>query len=306
MNREPDRFQGCLLGLACGDAVGAPIKFHSRGHFEPLTDMIGGGKFRLKAGEWTGDTSMALCLAESLLLSQGFDPVDQMHSYWRWFDEGRWSCRPYAFGIDKTVQAAALRFRETGEPYAGSTDSETSSSGSLTRLGPIPMFFHRDRKRALQFAELSSWTTHASEDCIASCRYFADVLIRALHGQRDKAVLLEVNGLVLPAAMQGIVDGRYKNASEADHDGSSHVVATLEAALWAFWTTDSFADAVLRAANLGGDASTTAAVCGQLAGAYYGASGIPAHWMKALTKAVDIRAMAIDLHRQSPEQFRSP
>lgn len=89
-----ERFEGCLLGLACGDAVGAAVEFLPRGRFAPLTTMTGGGKFRLRKGEWTDDTAMALCLAESLLECGGFDPLDQMQRYWRWANEGHNSCRP--------------------------------------------------------------------------------------------------------------------------------------------------------------------------------------------------------------------
>ncbi len=85
---KQDRARGSLLGLACGDAVGTTVEFVPRGSFRPVTDMVGGGPFELRPGQWTDDTSMALCLAESLLKCDGFNPADQMLRYLRWFREG--------------------------------------------------------------------------------------------------------------------------------------------------------------------------------------------------------------------------
>jgi ADP-ribosyl-[dinitrogen reductase] hydrolase len=78
-----ERYKGCLCGLAVGDAVGTTLEFQSPGSFEPIKDMVGGGPFQLKPGQWTDDTSMALCLAESLIECGGFNPVDQLERYTR-------------------------------------------------------------------------------------------------------------------------------------------------------------------------------------------------------------------------------
>lgn len=298
MDINTDRFEGCLLGLACGDAVGAAVEFLPRGRFAPLADMAGGGKFRLQKGEWTDDTAMALCLAESLLACNGFDPLDQMQRYWLWADKGHNSCRPYAFGIGKTVARALGKFRKTGDPYSGSTEPASSGNGSLMRLAPVPMYYCSQPKEALTFAAMSSRTTHASADCLGCCEYFALVLSRALSGERDKARLLESSAeLNLPPSMERIVNQRFRHASQEDIAGSGYVVECLEAALWCFWHTDSFKEAILAAANLGDDADTTAAVCGQLAGAYYGAQAIPESWISVLYRAGDIRRTAQQLAR---------
>lgn len=296
MNAGLERYEGCLVGLACGDAVGAAVEFVPRGRFEPLTDMIGGGKFRLRKGEWTDDTSMALCLAESLIECGGFDPLDQMERYWRWADQGHNSCRSHAFGIGKTVVKALTRFHQTGEPYSGSTDPRSSGNGSLMRLAPIPMYYLHQKKEALDFAALSSMTTHASEECLASCRYFALVLLRALGGETDKTQLFPTHcDFDIPPALIPVLEQRFRHAHVDDISGSGYVVESLEAALWCFWHTDNFRDAVLAAANLGDDADTTAAICGQLAGAYYGFEQIPEDWVLALHRAEDIRRIARQL-----------
>ena len=110
-----DRFRGCLLGLAAGDALGVALEFRAPGTFRPIDDMIGGGPFGLKPGQWTDDTSMALCLAASLIETGGFDPMDQMQRYLRWREEGYLSSTGSCFDIGNTVASALSRFQRTGE-----------------------------------------------------------------------------------------------------------------------------------------------------------------------------------------------
>ena len=124
-----DRFRGCLLGLAAGDALGTTLEFSVPGSFDPIDDMVGGGPFGLRAGQWTDDTSMALCLATSLLESGGFDAVDQMGRYLRWFREGYLSSTGECFDIGGTTREALVRFERTGEPYSGPTDPMSAGNG---------------------------------------------------------------------------------------------------------------------------------------------------------------------------------
>ena len=144
-----DRFRGCLLGLVAGDALGTTLEFKRPGSFEPIDDMVGGGPHRLQPGQWTDDTSMALCLATSLVERGGFDAADQMQRYVRWWREGYLSSTGCCFDIGNTVSAALSRFIEHGDPYAGSTDPHSAGNGSLMRLaagsiglaapgGPVP------------------------------------------------------------------------------------------------------------------------------------------------------------------------
>ena len=141
-----DAFRGCLLGLAVGDAVGTTVEFRPRGTFEPLTDMVGGGPFGLRAGEWTDDTSMALCLATSLVERNGFDARDQMERYCRWADQGYLSSTGTCFDIGGTVASALQRFQYTGEPYSGSTNPYSAGNGCIMRLAPIRCSTSRSRK----------------------------------------------------------------------------------------------------------------------------------------------------------------
>ena len=178
-----DRFRGCLLGLAAGDALGTTLEFKRPGSFQPTDDMVGGGPFDLEPGQWTDDTSMALCLAVSLIECGGFDPEDQMGRYVRWWREGYLSCTDGpAFDIGSTVKDALSRFERTGNPYAGSTNPNSAGNGSLMRLAPAPMYFVGDAMEAIDRSADSSRTTHGTEEAVDACRYFAGLLVGALNG----------------------------------------------------------------------------------------------------------------------------
>lgn len=298
MTDTQQRFEGCLLGLACGDAVGGPVEFYRRGRFPPVQGMHGGGKFELHPGEWTDDTAMALCLAESLLACGGSDPLDQMQRYWRWANEGHHSTRPQAFGLGKTVAASLMRFRRAGDPLAGSEDPATAGNGSLMRLAPVAMYFVNDRRAALDAAVLSSRTTHAADECLAACRYLVAILHAALHGATDKAAVLSAaDDIELPTGMARIAHKAFLTAPMDQIHGRGYVVDCLEAAMWCFWHASDFEQAVLMAANLGDDADSTAAVCGQIAGAFHGVEAIPQVWRDVLFHHDEIRSLASALRQ---------
>ncbi|HOS28880.1 MAG TPA: ADP-ribosylglycohydrolase family protein [Deltaproteobacteria bacterium] len=293
-----ERYQGCLLGLAVGDALGTTLEFKPRGTFEPIDDMVGGGCFDLEPGQWTDDTSLALCLAESLIEKKGFDPYDQMKKYLLWYRTGYLSSTGYAFDIGGTTKAALNSFEKTGEPFSGPTDPRSSGNGSLMRLAPVPMFFFPDREAMIFYAGESSRTTHGSQACIDACRLFASILFNAFSGMDKERVLFDHDvNIVQSPAIREMASGAYRNKTEDRIQGSGYVVKSLEAALWCFYATDSFRDAVLKAANLGDDADTTAAICGQVAGAYYGFQKIPGIWVNKVVKKEEIIEYSRNLYR---------
>ena len=288
-----ERYRGCLLGLAVGDAVGTTVEFQPRGTFTPLIDMAGMGPFDLKPGEWTDDTSLALCLATSLVESEGFDARDQMDRYIDWYENGYLSSNGTCFDIGTTTRAALHRYKETGDPFSGSTDSNPAGNGSLMRLAPVVLFYYPDRERNLHFCGESSRVTHAAPECVDACCLFGDMLLRALDGADRQTILLGSSGqLVRSGSLKSIAQGDYFKKLENSIHGTGYVVESLEAALWSFWGSDSFESAILRAANLGDDADTTAAICGQIAGAYYGECGIPDRWLERLVMKKEIGLLA--------------
>ena len=128
------------------------MEFSPPGSFTPIVDMVGGGPFSLRPGEWTDDTSMALCLAESLVECRGFDPSDQLERYLRWYRTGHLSSNGRCFDIGGTVRQALTRFERTREAYCGSPDPEAAGNGSIMRLAPVPLFFARDPRGAIERA----------------------------------------------------------------------------------------------------------------------------------------------------------
>ena len=299
-----DRFRGCLLGLAAGDALGTTLEFSSPNSFEPIEDMIGGGPFGLTPGQWTDDTSMALCLAASLIESGEFDPTDQMRRYVRWRDKGYLSSIGKCFDIGNTVADALARFEAWGEAYAGSSDPLTAGNGSLMRLAPVPMYFAGDAAEAIGKSADSSQTTHGAEEAVDACRYFAGLLVGALGGV-DKETLLStrycpVEGhwtrTPLAERIAEVADGSYKRREPPEIKGTGYVVKSLEAALWALHKSNDFREGALLAANLGDDADTTAAIYGQIAGAAYGVESIPTEWRAVLAMAPTITSMADSLY----------
>jgi ADP-ribosyl-[dinitrogen reductase] hydrolase len=287
-----ERYQGCLLGLAAGDAVGTSVEFSPRETFTPLTDMVGGGPFRLKAGQWTDDTSMALCLAESLTHCRGFNAHDQMTRYMNWWQWGYLSATGECFDIGTTVVKALSKFSVDGDPFAGSSAPDTAGNGSLMRLAPVVLYYFPDTQHALHYAGESSRTTHAAAEAIDCCRLFAQILINALSGKGKTETLLEIPDMPATENVRRIASGEYRNKSRAAIHGTGYCVQSLEAALWCFFQAGSFEQTILLAANLGDDADTTAAIAGQIAGAWYGVEAIPERWRRLIWFYDDIDGLA--------------
>jgi ADP-ribosyl-[dinitrogen reductase] hydrolase len=236
---------------------------------------------------------MALCLATSLVESGTFDPKDQMDRYCRWWKDGYLSSNGTCFDIGNTVSAALRRYGQTGDPMAGSTNPHSAGNGSIMRLAPVPMFYYPDLTAAIRYSAESSRTTHGAPECIDACRLLAGIIFRALSGaSKEDVVVGEIDSFKGEPKIVMIAQGDYRKKSINNIRGTGYVVESLEAALWCFQRTDRFETAILKAANLGDDADTTAAICGQIAGAFYGESGIPQKWLEKLVMREEISRLA--------------
>ncbi len=291
-----DRIRGALIGLAVGDALGTTNEFKAPGTFSPIADMVGGGPFQLKPGQWTDDTSMALCLAESLIERRDFDAADQMQRYVRWMREGHLSSTGTCFDIGNTTRDALRRFEREKTPFVGSTERSRAANGSLMRLAPVPMLYWQD-PQAMAHAGTSSRTTHGSPLPVDACRYLAALIVGAIRGATRAELLAPfyspVPGLweqsPLEPEVAAIAAGSFRNKQPPQIRGTGYCVDALEAALWAFHSSTDFRAGALLAVNLGDDADTTGAIYGQIAGAFYGESAIPEEWRTklALSTAID-------------------
>lgn len=289
------RARGGLLGLACGDAVGTTLEFAPRDSRPPVTDMVGGGPFHLHPGQWTDDTSMALCLAESLLACHGFDARDQLERYVRWWRDGYLSSTGTCFDIGATTRQALANYLASGRLVADNDQPHKAGNGSLMRLAPVVLWYWPDRRAAVAEAAESSRTTHAAAEAVDACRVLAVVLCNALDGQPASALLDGAITVARTPKLQAIARGEYRNKPRDAIRSSGYSVDSLEAALWCVQATGDFRDAILLAANLGDDADTVAAITGQIAGALYGVEAIPPHWRTALSRAREIDALACRL-----------
>jgi ADP-ribosyl-[dinitrogen reductase] hydrolase len=170
-----------------------------------------------------------------------------------------------------------------------------AGNGSLMRLAPIPIFYFPNLQKTLHFAAESSRTTHGATECLEACQLSSEILFNAFSGLDKESVLFKTTFELSMPKIKEIAFGNYRDKSMNQIKGSGYVVDSFEAALWCFYHTDSFEEAILQAANLGEDADTTAAVCGQIAGAFYGEAGIPEKWLTMLHMRLEITNLANQL-----------
>ena len=287
---------GSLVGLAIGDQLGCPLEGKPPGTFEQITDM-------LPDSFWTDDTAQALCLADSLISVQGLDRMDQLQRYVRWLCEGYMSSQDVAYGCGQTARQAITAFRDNGTP---TPVEAATSNGALMRLAPIPLFYAKNLATAVQMAGESAIATHSNPICAGACRLYASMIVKAVNGA-SKPEILDYQadlwqGQPLTPSVDQVAQGSYRQKEPPQIRGTIHIVEVMEAALWAFDQSSSFAEGALLAVNLGNDTDTTGAIFGQLGGAYYGYNGIPNHWKEQLVDRALIEYMAQKLFefRQQP------
>lgn len=300
---DRSRFRGSLFGLAAGDALGTTVEFESPGSFTPLTDIVGGGPFNLKPGEWTDDTTMALCLAESLV-EKGFDETHQLETYCRWWKDGHLSVKGRCFDIGMKTRSSLAAFLER-KRFIPVPEDSSAGNGSIMRLAPVPLRYAANPEQAISYSARSSITTHGARECVDACRYLAGLIVGAVQG-RPKDELLSAGFSPVPGLwdreplapkINAIANGSFKLKDPPDIVGAGYVVPSLEAALWAFYRSDDFRTGACLAVNLGDDADTTGAVYGQLAGAFYSEAGIPEAWRSVLAMRELIERRADELYQ---------
>ena len=261
-----DKALGALWGLVVGDCLGSPIQFTEKDGHPWITEMVYCRIFRTPPGHWTDDSSMAFCVAESIAALGRFDARDVGRNFVRWLREGWWSSLDQAFDVGGAT-AAAVRSIEQGRLKNGNED--TQGNGSIMRLAPSWLAARAWGREEILYE--TSDLTHAS----GRVRETVARMARAL----DE----------LAATGATAVKSEYSSREECEISGWA--VSTLESALWALESTGSFEEALVAAVNLGGDADSIGAVCGQLAGAKYGVAAIPERWLAAIKERGKIDAL---------------
>lgn len=312
------RIQGSLVGLAVGDALGAPVEFKPHAYVEkhPISDMISGGTWGLQAGQWTDDTSMALCLTASIIIKKESNIQDQLERYLRWYRDGYLSSTGKCFDIGnstrKVLEKFEFRLKRAKEKNEATVDLsrigdvEGAGNGCLMRLAPLALFYSFASISTLMEAVRSATEiTHADKKAIDACCFFAVLVCSAAQGKPKDKILDPMYFRKfyqgdIHKDVQNIIDGSYKKKPNGYQDGiraTGFVINTLEAALWAFYHDGgSFEKGVLDVIRLGDDTDTVAAVYGQLAGACYGLDRIPSRWRTTLFQGPFITALSTGLY----------
>ena len=277
-----DRFLGALVGLAVGDALAAATQFRTRGSFTPVGDLLGGGPFDLPRGAWSDDTSMALCLAESLIEAGSFDPRDQVERYRQWQQRGHLSATGQCLGITASTAKALAQAGWRRQLFSGSHDPNQLDPEVLSRVAPVVLFYFAQASDAVTFSSESARTTCQAPGAMEACKVLAALLHAALSGKPKAQLLSPGSDMLDVASLRSAAKAVAATAGRTARPQAGNVLEVLEAALWAFRSTDNFRDGALKAANLGANSDVAAAVYGQLAGAHYGVGAIPAAWRTSL------------------------
>jgi ADP-ribosyl-[dinitrogen reductase] hydrolase len=281
-----DRCYGSFFGSIVGDALGAPVEFKARDSFEHITDMKHNYTFDLKAGGWTDDTSMMLCLSESLINNGKIDLKDNLRLYSMWFRKGYLSSKPgFCFDIGKTTSISIRDFEETGIIESKYNSINNSGNGSIMRLTPIPIYYNTDLNKCLEECELSSKSTHTSKLCIEGCKILGCYLYLLINGCSKDTIIDKVNKQLnqeFSEEFSDILSGNFLNKTRKEIKSSGYIIDSLEAALYSFMKFNNFSESVLFAVNLGNDADTVACITGMICGSYYGIRNIPVKWIQIL------------------------
>ena len=302
------RARGALVGLAVGDAVGTTNEFKVAGTFKPITDMVGGGPFLLKPGQWTDDTSMALCIADSLLAKGHYDSFDVMERYQRWFSKGYRSSTDRCFDIGGQVRAALFDFEHEQRVPVTAERSNRAGNGAIMRLAPVVIagFEHREIREIVATAGLSARETHYSVEAEAGTEVFAALLVGALLGWAPEHIInvgWASTGPAFDEMAARVISTDPDERASWESETSGYIVHGLRLAVHGLLDFPSFRDATLAIANMGGDSDTNAAIYGQLGGAFYGIEAIPASWRSTLHQGEEIDALAralVDLRLKPP------
>ncbi len=290
-----DRFRGALLGLAVGEALGAPAEFLTasqvRERWGVLDEMVGGGCHGVCPGEATDATEMMLALAESLVTVGEFEPEDVVSRYRAWFAGGPRDCSlttrtvMLALSSGTPWDVASRRAHEVlGFPQAG--------NGSVMRCAPVALRYARDPEARRRNTLRESTLTHYDHLAGWSCVAFNELVVAAMADSLPES---------LPAIAAALDDedsrvaGALRDALDAEPDeihATSFVIDSLRAAVWAVVRTTTFEDALIEIVNRGGDCDAVGAVAGALAGARYGADAIPARWLEPLLAREAVTAVA--------------
>ncbi|MEI0564053.1 ADP-ribosylglycohydrolase family protein [Brachyspira pulli] len=294
-----NKLKSAILGLAVGDALGVPYEFISRDIIKnnPCKDMIGYGTHNKKAGTWSDDTSLTLCLLDNLN-SKNINYNDIMDSFALWYDKGHYTADGDTFDIGITTRDAIDNYKNGKNPIkCGLSDEYSNGNGSLMRILPIAFYIKKyfdgklfENSEAINIIYNVSSLTHSHKRSLIACVIYTAIVLNLINDMKieeaiNKALKDSFNYYKNEKEINNykrIFDSDFKKLNDTKIQSSGYVVNTLEASIWILLNTSNYKDAVLKAVNLGDDTDTTAAVTGGLAGLYYCVDNIPSKWIDTL------------------------
>jgi ADP-ribosyl-[dinitrogen reductase] hydrolase len=303
--------KAALFGLAVGDALGVPVEFKSRATISrnPITDMIGFGTYHLPAGTFSDDSSLTFCLAEAL--TEDFDLQVIAKKIMAWYYENYWTARGTVFDVGIATRAAIEKLAQGCKPeLAGGAEVSSNGNGSLMRILPVVFYvYDKPITERYEITKLVSSITHRHHLSIFACFYYIEFARQIILGKNKTEIYknLQTEMLAYFASNEelskqmdiSIFDRLLKNdivtLQENEIESSGYVVHTLEASIWCLLHTENYADATLKAVNLGQDTDTTGAVTGGLAGLLYGFENISPDWIAVLARKREIENLALRL-----------
>ena len=284
--------RGCFFGLAIGDALGRIVEYQSPGSFTPIYGFRSRSPMTQPIGVWSEDTAMAVALADSIS-NCSWDINDQMQRYLDWWRNGKYALHGKCTQISNTMSSALYHYEQNRDPEtSGQFAASPESNGAIARLAPVVVHFGGMKNDEFSLSDLaseSSRPTHVSLQSQSACSYFSLILEGLLLGESRDVVLSptwapyqQLSEQELHSSVGTVLKGSFRQLQPPEIQASYYASKCLEAALWAFDEANSFSEALIKAVNLGHDSNTVGAVCGQLAGAYWGCAGIPSEWLDAL------------------------
>lgn len=297
---------GGIFGVCIGDALGVPVEFKTREELKhsPVKDMRKGGIHWQPSGTWSDDTSMTLCLIDSLI--DGYDLDDIGKTFCDWYYKKLWTANGVVFDVGATTRVALRKINIGTSPKISGLDAEnTCGNGSIMRILPLAYFLENYKYNRFEIIEEVSSITHKHIRCKIACSIYIEFAIKLIKGyspleayEAMKPVITHYyNGYKNELTrFNKILNNNIYRFKKKDIKSGGYVVDTLEASLWSFLKSNSFENAVLTAVNLGEDTDTTGAVTGGLAGIYYGFEGIPSKWKNEIARANDIYDLSVKFH----------
>ncbi|WIH82042.1 ADP-ribosylglycohydrolase family protein [Brachyspira pilosicoli] len=294
-----NKLKSAILGLAVGDALGVPYEFISRDIIKknPCKDMIGYGTHNKKAGTWSDDTSLTLCLLDNLN-NKNINYNDIMNSFVLWYDNGKYTADGHIFDIGITTSDAINNYKSGKNPIkCGLSDEYSNGNGSLMRILPIAFYIKKyfnsqlfENSEVINIIYNVSSLTHSHKRSLIACIIYTAIALNLIN---DMNIEESINKALKDSFdyyknekelnnYKRIFDSDFKKINDVKIESSGYVVHTLEASIWILLNTSNYEDAVLKSVNFGDDTDTTAAVTGGLAGLYYGIDNIPSKWIDIL------------------------